>query len=145
MIKVDPDSYLYRRFEHLPEANWFGGRFSATTEVLGTHDCLAGGCWGISAAALGKLSGSNLLLDKILEDTELAYPRYSNVAFNKPGDTGRERDLIMREDVEVGWAMSQLGYVSVEWDEVYLVQNGWTYQDTQPYKYAVTHPVVSLP
>ena len=145
MIKVDPDSYLYRRFTNFPDSPWFGSRFSTTKVALGTYDCLQGGCWGIRAEPLVKLAESNILLSDVLLDKEITYPRYSARVFSKPGDKGRDREFITNDDLVMGWGMTQLGYYPTDWDEVYLQQNGEEYQDSPPYRFAVTHPVRCVP
>jgi hypothetical protein len=143
MFKVDADSYMWRPFSHLPNAEWFGGIFSADTS-LGTSVCCAGGCWGMRTSLIKRIAESKLLLDDRLLSKDLTYPRYSARAFKKEGDKGRDRELIIREDILMGFAANQLGVVPTMWDEVYLRQKGEAIQ-TPPYQYAVTHPVRSIP
>ena len=144
VFKVDPDSYLWRIFNYYPDAQWFGNVYTRTFSKLGELTFCAGGCFGMRTPVLKSLVDSELLLDEKLYTEEIAYPRYSSKVYAKPGDTERSRELILNDDLAIGWAMTQVGVVPEVWNEVELKQNGELIQQL-PYRYAVTHPVRTLP
>lgn len=135
VFKLDPDSYVWRKFNYFPNAHWFGGTF---VDTVFNNPCCAGGCWGMRYGAVLQLYESGLLTHDILKG--ISYDRYTK-ARNKKGDLHHKMKQVTREDVLVGWAMSQLEIVPCAWDEVYLRQSGEVTQAPTPV--AVTHPVRS--
>ena len=143
MIRVDPDSYLWRPFTYYPDSEWFGSTYNITSS-LGVSTCCAGGCWGIRTPLLKRLAKSKILLDDRLFAKDISYARYHVRSLQKQGDTTRSRELIIKDGTMMGWAVNQLGVIPTKWDEVHVPRNGEIIQ-TPPFKYAVTHPVRSIP
>ncbi len=145
-INMDPDSFMWRKFNNLPNADWFGqiqnlkvGNFTATNRIQGTH----GACYGCSKTLAEALYSSKIFLDKkTFSHPGLMYRRYGN-KFKKHGDKYHSNEWIPREDPSFAYAAQQLGYSPVKWEnDLFLTQTKEQYSFDRAK--AVTHPVRKL-
>lgn len=133
IIKLDPDSYIWRFFANIPNADVFGDLYwNRVTESNGVK----GGCLGLSYGFLLQLAESGLLLSDVLNDVKFTYRRYGTKQRKKIGDQ-RNGASVASEDSVLSWCYRELGVVPYQWDEVASRQSvDWL--DSEGY--AVTHP-----
>lgn len=126
-IQIDPDSYIWKPFDAIPEADWFGDCEAQKREHFGDINVVMGYCAGFSRNAMKQVLSSGLLQDPILQQSPCYRPR-------------RYPYGVCSEDVPLGWVMTQLKIESVKWNEVNEMR-GTINKQRPPYRYAVTHPV----
>lgn len=128
LIKLDPDSFVYRAIANVPD--------SASADLFGTlrvnhlgQTQVRGGCVGYQRAAAQRLMASKLLLeDKYRDATRYSYRR-------KPEDP-----LLTLQDAIVADVAQRLELKLFEWSEVAIVSGSETPVDNAALTYAVTHP-----
>jgi hypothetical protein len=126
-ISLDPDTYLWKKFENIPEKDWFGQVNLITIPPFKGHNLIVGACAGYSRKAINTLLDSQLLEDKTVNDAPLYNPPLIN-------------EVVPAEDYVIGWALETLGFIPYQWEEN-SIRQGLTNKQKPPYKYSATHPV----
>lgn len=137
LIKLDADSYIWRKFESFPTADLFG--------AIRVNDrgikVLRGGCAGYQRSTVETILDSKLLQeDEYRIESRYCYRRRSP-RFKFP-DEPEDWTLITSEDSQIGDIAEKLNLSMAEWDEV---SGGIMFRETTPdnsdRRWAVTHPV----
>lgn len=146
-FKMDPDSYIWRRFNDVPEnVEFFGQAHSKPIGQAfpkGVTYC-HGACWGIRRSLMQRMVDSEIFYDKLYEHPHNLYNRYANEKFRKIGDRGDAEDIVMHEDFIFGDAATKLGAKPVRWKDVRLHQAQELVQDPNDLVWSVTHPTRSI-
>jgi hypothetical protein len=139
IIKLDPDSYIWRSFNYIPEGDWIGDvRFLPAPYLSRQFNFISGGCFGMRRNVIKEIYNSNLLLGDEYRTEESFYDRYR---MNRKYGDPITNELIYRENLVLDDVANRLGVTPVQWDEVYCTQHGEQLQNPDDLKYAVTHPV----
>ena len=126
-ISLDPDTFLWKPFEDIPIADWFGQVNKSFVEPFMGCPVVVGACAGYSRHALQQLMHSRLLDDPIVDQA----PTY------RPDLAG---SITPAEDYVIGWALGSLGVKPVQWVENRIMGGNVTQKQSPPYKYSATHP-----
>lgn len=128
LIKLDPDSFVYRAFEAFPastKADLFGNLKTNHLQQVQVR----GGCVGYQRTAVQRLVSSKLLLeDQYRNASKYTYRRL-------PADP-----LLTLQDAIVADVAQRLGLALAEWADVAIVSGNETPVDNAALTYAVTHP-----
>ena len=139
VIKLDPDSYMWRSFSYIPEGDWIGYvKLLAIPYLSRRFDFISGGCFGMKRNVIKEIYNSELLLSDEYRTPESFYDRYTR--HRKFADPVCD-ESIYRENLVLDDVANRLGVTPVQWDEVYCTQHGEQLQNPDDLKYAVTHPV----
>lgn len=110
LIKLDPDTYLWRCFTSFPDTDWFG---TQANKYLYPYP--RGGCVGFRRKCIERFIASNLL----------GHPKYKNhiFAYDRYGRWGWEHDLKQTEPISLqDWVLAdvahQLKLKLGDWSEV---------------------------
>lgn len=145
-LKMDPDSYMWRKFKYFPDLEFFGQDHRKTIGEAfpePVHYC-HGACWGIRRGLMQRMVDSEIFYDDLYTHPHNLYNRYAGEKFRKVGDRGDVGDLIMHEDFIFGHAATALGAEPSRWKEVRLHQAQELMQDPKELTWAVTHPTRSI-
>lgn len=138
IIGLDPDSYIWRRFNYFPDVDWFGHRHRFYNHFIEKNFTFLGGsCMGFKRTYIQRILDSGYLLNDKYKDSRGFYDRYSS--FKKYADPDCN-DIICREDWVLGDIARKLKVKPFHWDECYPSQKHEVILQP-PYQYAVTHPV----
>lgn len=130
LIKLDPDTCLWRQFSYIPNADWFGSLGSSYK-----YPYPRGGCVGFRRAAVEKIVASELLLAEVYKCESFSYDRYGYWRWlheNHLGEAIALQDWIL---ADVG---QKLGLRVADWDEVNIQFR--QIPDNPDLKWAATHP-----
>ena len=131
IIKLDPDTRIHRRFEAVPEADWFG-QLRSTAFYL---PIIGGGCMGFSREFAERVLVSEYLLDPLYKDKRFAYQRYGR--YRQPGETASD-EWIALTDWIIADVAHRLGVERISWREVLINFREPLPVDLSPW--AATHP-----
>lgn len=138
IIKLDPDSYIWRSPKNIPDAGWFGDVHGGSTPFMGhKFNIIGGGAMGFKRDTIEKIVKSQFLLDKRYDKINAFYDRYSK--FKKVADPVGEPAYIRSEDWTLADVCRRLGILPTQWDDVCCVQSEEQIQDEL--NYSITHPV----
>jgi len=124
IIKLDPDSYVWRQIRYCPDSYWAGTvtfGHQAKTFNQGLRMC-NGGAWMMRTEAMEEILKSGLLGHKFLRNP-----------------------FIQGEDPIYGWVLEQLEISPVAWSEVMSSRRKLESEAHQwGYQSAITHPVKGI-
>ena len=126
-VSLDPDTFLWKPFEAIPSADWFGQVNKSFVEPFMGCPVVVGACAGYSRNALQRLMDSGLLDEPIVDQAPTYCPKLSG-------------DSTPAEDYIIGWALDKLGFKPVQWAENRIMGGNVTQKQRPPYQYAATHP-----
>lgn len=132
LIKLDPDTMLWRGFSFYPDSDWFG-----TISPAYRHPFARGGCVGFKRHAVERIVNSEILLNPVFTKPRYSYDRYGK---HKHSHECHSTERLSLQD----WILADVGYyldLSLEpWSEVDI-----QFRDTPDngdLRYAATHPHV---
>jgi len=134
VIKIDPDAYLYRRFNFFPSSD-IGGTLACNIPCQ--IPIVRGGCIYYHSSAISKILRSSLLDDdRFINGYCFSYYRYSQ--FRKEGELV-SNELLYSEDTTIGYISEQLQLTCEHWSEVCI-----GFREKPPLNddllFAATHP-----
>lgn len=113
LIKVDPDTYLLKHFETIPNFDIAGSIYKVDNEIKFIH----GGCTLYSRKACNNIFNSDLIYnEKYTKSREYSYFRF-NYPYKKENEE-RELDKFICEDRIIGDLAPKLNLSLGEWNEV---------------------------
>lgn len=128
-IGLDPDTFVWKPFEQIPDADWFGQCNKSFVDPFQGLPVVVGACAGYSRQVLEALMNSKLLEEDAIVNQAPIY---------RPDLAGCE---VPAEDYVIGWALSNLGFAPMPWPENRIMGGNVTQkQSGPPYIYAATHP-----
>ncbi len=131
LVKLDPDSRLWKPFTAFPATDWFGDvRPKGFFRPL-----IRGGCMGFSRSVVERITSSGSLSNPIYARLPFGYLRYS--VFRWPDETPSE-EWVGFSDGILADVMFRLGIPPVQWSEVCIKFRDTLPADLSPY--SVTHP-----
>lgn len=110
LIKIDPDTCIWRKFDFFPDADWFG---SIERNML--YPFPRGGCKGIRRKAIERIIESKLLESPRFKHKFYAYDRFGR--FKYPHENFPEIALV-NEDLVLSEVAYQLKFSIANWTEV---------------------------
>lgn len=122
IIKLDPDSFLKRRFKNIPDSDW-AGNINSGSFTWGYCAWCKGGGYLIKRTAIEKIIDSKLLLHSrynVLQSFELSTDR-------------------IYEDCRLGHVANELNIIPTDWDEVNCGK--FLIKDKRSRNKALVHPV----
>lgn len=135
MIRVEPDTWINRKFNQLP-----GREVAGNILVANDKNYVHGGCAYFTREAIEKICTSNLLDNsKYITDSQFSYNRFQFPYLF--GDEQPNNEVHIAEDIIYSDVVQQLNLNVEQWDGVWS-----TVRDkcSNPQNYAVVHPVKSL-
>lgn len=139
LIKIDPDSYVLRRFEFLPDLDISGTPFKLSDKISFVH----GGCALYSKYACQKILDTNLIdANEYRTNMAFAYRRF--MAPYKQRNEEAQVERFFCEDRVLGDVGNKLGLRLGEWTEICADQSEKKPEDYTDMKYAVIHAVKQL-
>lgn len=125
IIKLDPDSYIFRRFSYIPNEEWCG-EVNTSIFNFGKSIWARGGCFLIKRNAIKLIVDSELLLHPYVQKIE-SFEIQQNKVY---------------EDFRLGYVANFLGIYPTQWNEVNCRR--FSIRDRRFKSFAVSHPVKSL-
>jgi len=131
LIQMDPDAYLWRRFQQIPDQPWFGQVHisQCTWYPHSPMPCVHGGTWGMKREFARLALKSELLLDPLYSTSKTLW------AYKLKRDNKR---LLPRFDLIWGHVAADLGVQPSTWADV----NGGLLAGDKVGGWAATHPVL---
>lgn len=134
LIKLDPDTFIWRPFNYLPDSAYFGHIKKNKHNI----NFASGGCYGINRLSVKALIDSNYLHDpKFRNKNDYAYQRYYS-PFILPNES-MSCTYLMKEDWIMAGALNLLDIQPKQFGEVWCEQRKQI--TNTDLKYAVTHPI----
>lgn len=128
LIKLDPDTCIWRKFNYYPDTDWFG-----TIEHNMLHPFPRGGCKGLQSSAIEKIISSKLLESSQFKHKFYEYDRFGK--FKYPHESipkialGNE-DLILSEiGYRLKFSLANWTEINIQLRKAPLIKN-----------FAATHP-----
>lgn len=135
LFKIDPDTVIHRRFQHLPVRNGLFG----TVQLPDESPSIQGGCMGFTLDAAQQILQSQMLRDPRLQEPAKHIddsPYFFRMAHRA------QRCGLASFDWIVPWIASELGIPMYSFDEV---NSGWQQAPPNPnHRFAITHPRAKL-
>ena len=141
IIKLDPDSYIWRTPNFIPEVPWFGTVHNSKIPFFSKAlTFIAGGAMGFQRQTIEMIYNSKLLLNKRYDNVNSFYDRYKR--YKKIADPSGESGLVRLEDWTLADVCDRLDITPTNWNDIYCVQIEEQIQDH--YNYSITHPVRTI-
>lgn len=126
MIRVDPDTAVFARFDHIPDSDIFANLI----EMLDIK-AIMGGCLGFKRRAAQKIVNSEILLAKRYRTPEFTYV-HSGSKRQVMGQDKILQDVVKRLCINLG-----------QWDEVEIQPSGMSFYPNVPH-YKALHPCLGI-
>ena len=138
LLKIDPDTKFFRRFNYFPNEDYFGNR--RKSKYASEYDHIQGGCKGFKREAVERILESGLLQDEFYKgNMKFAYNRFSQI-YIRPGEEP-EDSLLMVEDALIWDVVKRIGGTIGEWDEVNCHTPTFVPDNLMDGDYAAIHPI----
>lgn len=132
LIKVDPDTCLWRKFKFFPNSDWFG-----TIQQNSTYPFPRGGCKGIQREAINRIVKSGFLKNSQFTNKIYSYDRFGKHKYiyeNIPQELLINEDLILADVAyKLKFSLANWSEVNIEWRRPPFVSG-----------FAATHPHPTL-
>jgi hypothetical protein len=137
LIKIDPDTKLFRKFKYIPPEQYFGSiRFKRNS----LEQYVQGGCKGLTRKACVEILNSGFLRDEqYYGNNKFAYRRFSNTYLRENEEA--ESTLVMVEDAVLLDAVKRLALTIGHWDDVNCWTPTFAPSNLMDGDYAAVHPV----
>lgn len=138
LIRVEPDTYFFKAFNSVPDAEVAGNILQVTKE----RNLIQGGCVFFKRNAVKRIVNADLLSNsKYITNSEFSYQRYKPPYLN---ESELQSDIrLVAEDAVFSDIIWQLGIEVQEWNEVYCRVRQAELMDLPLGNYSAIHPVKS--